>query len=220
MGVLLSPEKGPILERWGERAPPNTLLQIPCFFPGMWGGDRPGGSASVFLLPSVPAGLDQGQMAYEGQHWHASDRCFCCSCCGRALLGRPFLPRHGRIFCSRACSLGSEPTAPGPGRHSWSAVTVSAPFTASTAAFSAVEGASDTATKGTSTEPAPGELARQPHAATPRPSLRSPPQPWPLFLTRLGPSPGPGSLATSPSQHWLRPQTIPGLISRPNHILS
>uniref|UniRef100_A0A8C6ESM9 Prickle planar cell polarity protein 3 n=1 Tax=Marmota marmota marmota TaxID=9994 RepID=A0A8C6ESM9_MARMA len=65
-------------------------------------------------------GLDQGQMAYEGQHWHASDRCFCCSRCGRALLGRPFLPRRGLIFCSRACSLGSEPTAPGPGRRSWS----------------------------------------------------------------------------------------------------
>ncbi|MBW04989.1 Prickle-like protein 3, partial [Eschrichtius robustus] len=131
-------------------------------------------------------GLDQGQMAYEGQHWHASDRCFCCSRCGRALLGRPFLPRRGLIFCSRACSLGSEPTAPGPGRRSWSAGTVSTPLTASTASFSAVEGASETSTKGTSTEPAPG------------------------------PSPV-ASLAPPPSQPWLRPQTIPGLVSIPNY---
>ncbi|OWJ99298.1 PRICKLE3 [Cervus elaphus hippelaphus] len=100
-------------------------------------------------------GLDQGQMAYEGQHWHASERCFCCSRCGRALLGRPFLPRRGLIFCSRACSLGSEPTAPGHSRRSWSASTVSTPLTASTASFSAVEGASETTTKGTNTEAAP-----------------------------------------------------------------
>ncbi|KAM5220984.1 prickle planar cell polarity protein 3 [Ctenodactylus gundi] len=101
-------------------------------------------------------GLDQGQMAYEGQHWHASDRCFCCSRCGRTLLGRPFLPRRGLIFCSRACSLGSEPTAPGPGCCSWSAGAVTTPLpasTASTASFS--EGAPETATKGTCTEAAP-----------------------------------------------------------------
>uniref|UniRef100_A0A9L0J0X6 Prickle planar cell polarity protein 3 n=1 Tax=Equus asinus TaxID=9793 RepID=A0A9L0J0X6_EQUAS len=121
-------------------------------------------------------GLDQGQMAYEGQHWHASDRCFCCSRCGRALLGRPFLPRRGLIFCSRACSLGSEPTAPGPGRRT------------STASFSAVEGASETATKGTSTEPAPAagpeEPARflrgAPHRhSMPELGLRSAPEPSP-----------------------------------------
>ncbi|XP_024601006.1 prickle planar cell polarity protein 3 isoform X2 [Neophocaena asiaeorientalis asiaeorientalis] len=131
-------------------------------------------------------GLDQGQMAYEGQHWHASDRCFCCSRCGRALLGRPFLPRRGLIFCSRACSLGSELTAPGPGRRSWSAGTVSTPLTASTASFSAVEGASETSTKGTSTElpPAAGpeEPARflrgAPHRhSMPELGLRSVPEP-------------------------------------------
>uniref|UniRef100_A0A2K5WIT2 Prickle planar cell polarity protein 3 n=2 Tax=Macaca fascicularis TaxID=9541 RepID=A0A2K5WIT2_MACFA len=107
-------------------------------------------------------GLDQGQMAYEGQHWHASDRCFCCSRCGRALLGRPFLPRRGLIFCSRACSLGSEPTAPGPGRRSWSAGTVTAPLAASTASFSAAEGASETTTKGTCTESAPATGPEEP----------------------------------------------------------
>lgn len=155
----------------------------------------PGGSASVFFLVSIPAGLDQGQMAYEGQHWHASDRCFCCSRCGRALLGRPFLPRRGLIFCSRACSLGSEPTAPGPGRRSWSAGTVSTPLAASTASFSAVEGASETTTKGTSTEPASGELILEPCPAIPVP----PTQPCPLPLTPSGPSPA-ASLAPPPPQ--------------------
>ncbi|MGH0174012.1 UNVERIFIED_CONTAM: hypothetical protein FKN15_011397 [Acipenser sinensis] len=54
-------------------------------------------------------GIDRGQMAYEGQHWHAAAECFCCSRCGLALLGRPFLPKQGLIFCSRACSLGEDP---------------------------------------------------------------------------------------------------------------
>ncbi|XP_038603649.1 prickle planar cell polarity protein 3 [Tachyglossus aculeatus] len=56
-------------------------------------------------------GIDQGQMTYEGQHWHASARCFSCSRCGRPLLGLPFLPKQGQIFCSRACGLGHEPGA-------------------------------------------------------------------------------------------------------------
>ncbi|XP_043102574.1 prickle-like protein 2 isoform X2 [Puntigrus tetrazona] len=54
-------------------------------------------------------GIDQGQMTYEGQHWHASEACFCCACCRLPLLGRPFLPRGGLIFCSRSCSLGEDP---------------------------------------------------------------------------------------------------------------
>ncbi|XP_076812370.1 uncharacterized protein LOC143459212 isoform X2 [Clavelina lepadiformis] len=54
-------------------------------------------------------GLDAGQMQYEGQHWHATDSCFCCNRCRKSLLGRPFLPKHGRIFCSKACSLGEDP---------------------------------------------------------------------------------------------------------------
>ncbi|KAG7281064.1 hypothetical protein CRUP_027601 [Coryphaenoides rupestris] len=54
-------------------------------------------------------GIDQGQMTYEGQHWHAVESCFCCARCHLALLGRPFLPRGGLIFCSRACSLGEDP---------------------------------------------------------------------------------------------------------------
>uniref|UniRef100_A0A672R3L7 Prickle planar cell polarity protein 3 n=1 Tax=Sinocyclocheilus grahami TaxID=75366 RepID=A0A672R3L7_SINGR len=54
-------------------------------------------------------GIDQGQMTFEGQHWHASEACFCCACCRLPLLGRPFLPRGGLIFCSRSCSLGEDP---------------------------------------------------------------------------------------------------------------
>lgn len=53
-------------------------------------------------------GIDQGQMTYDGQHWHATEGCFCCARCKRSLLGRPFLPKQGQIFCSRACSLGDE----------------------------------------------------------------------------------------------------------------
>lgn len=48
-------------------------------------------------------------MTYEGQHWHATEACFCCACCRLPLLGRPFLPRGGLIFCSRSCSLGEDP---------------------------------------------------------------------------------------------------------------
>ncbi|KAM9326558.1 prickle planar cell polarity protein 3 [Gastrophryne carolinensis] len=50
-------------------------------------------------------GVDEGQLSHEGQHWHASERCFCCGRCGSSLLGKPFLPRHGQIYCSRVCSL-------------------------------------------------------------------------------------------------------------------
>ncbi|XP_068104464.1 prickle planar cell polarity protein 3 isoform X2 [Hyperolius riggenbachi] len=50
-------------------------------------------------------GVDEGQLSHGGQHWHASERCFCCGRCGASLLGKPFLPRHGQIYCSRTCSL-------------------------------------------------------------------------------------------------------------------
>ncbi|KAL6063644.1 hypothetical protein STEG23_010649 [Scotinomys teguina] len=54
-------------------------------------------------------GIDQGQMTYDGQHWHATENCFCCAHCKKSLLGRPFLPKQGQIFCSRACSAGEDP---------------------------------------------------------------------------------------------------------------
>ncbi|XP_044738681.1 protein espinas-like isoform X2 [Chrysoperla carnea] len=57
-----------------------------------------------------PIGVDQGQMSHEGQHWHATEQCFCCHTCRNSLLGRPFLPRRGAIYCSIACSKGEPPT--------------------------------------------------------------------------------------------------------------
>uniref|UniRef100_A0A182NHP1 Protein prickle n=1 Tax=Anopheles dirus TaxID=7168 RepID=A0A182NHP1_9DIPT len=59
---------------------------------------------------SEPIGVDQGQMSHDGQHWHATDHCFACSTCRCSLLGRPFLPRRGEIYCSIACSKGEPPT--------------------------------------------------------------------------------------------------------------
>ncbi|KAL4655935.1 prickle-like protein 2 [Arapaima gigas] len=56
-------------------------------------------------------GIDQGQMTYDGQHWHATESCFCCARCKKSLLGHPFLPKQGQIFCSRSCSVGEEPNA-------------------------------------------------------------------------------------------------------------
>ncbi|KAG8447823.1 hypothetical protein GDO86_015069 [Hymenochirus boettgeri] len=50
-------------------------------------------------------GIDEGQLTYGGQHWHASERCFSCGRCGNSLLGRAFLPRYGQIYCSRSCSF-------------------------------------------------------------------------------------------------------------------
>ena len=49
-------------------------------------------------------GVDQGQMTHEGQHWHATEKCFKCHTCQKTLLGQPFLPKHGVIYCSAACS--------------------------------------------------------------------------------------------------------------------
>ncbi|KAK3101185.1 hypothetical protein FSP39_001608 [Pinctada imbricata] len=49
-------------------------------------------------------GVDQGQMTHEGQHWHANEHCFKCHTCQKSLLGQPFLPKHGVIYCSAACS--------------------------------------------------------------------------------------------------------------------
>lgn len=53
-------------------------------------------------------GVDHAQMTYEGVHWHATDQCFCCAQCKASLLGCPFLPKDGRIYCSKACSQGED----------------------------------------------------------------------------------------------------------------
>ncbi|XP_064488675.1 protein prickle-like isoform X2 [Ornithodoros turicata] len=57
-----------------------------------------------------PVGVDQGQMSHEGQHWHATDACFRCATCTQSLLGRPFLPRRGLIYCSLHCSKSDPKT--------------------------------------------------------------------------------------------------------------
>ena len=49
-------------------------------------------------------GVDQGQMSHDGQHWHATDQCFKCHTCQKSLLGQPFLPKKGAIYCSLECS--------------------------------------------------------------------------------------------------------------------
>ena len=49
-------------------------------------------------------------MTHEGQHWHPPPECFSCHPCHSSLLGHPFLPRRGLIYCSVACSKG-EPTS-------------------------------------------------------------------------------------------------------------
>lgn len=61
-------------------------------------------------------GVDHGQMSYGGQHWHASELCFRCHTCQTSLLGRPFLPRHGVIYCSAACSRAGSRTTQTPRR--------------------------------------------------------------------------------------------------------
>nr|XP_046201081.1 prickle-like protein 1 [Oncorhynchus gorbuscha]XP_046201088.1 prickle-like protein 1 [Oncorhynchus gorbuscha] len=53
-------------------------------------------------------GVDHAQMMYDGLHWHATKGCFCCAQCKSSLLGCPFLPKQGRIYCSKACSLGED----------------------------------------------------------------------------------------------------------------
>ncbi|KAL4226730.1 Prickle-like protein 2 [Mactra antiquata] len=61
-------------------------------------------------------GVDQGQMTHEGQHWHATPNCFKCHTCQKSLLGQPFLPKHGVIYCSAACSRAGTVTTQTPRR--------------------------------------------------------------------------------------------------------
>lgn len=51
-----------------------------------------------------PIGVEQGQITYEDQHWHARDECFKCHTCEKSLKGGlMFIPRHGVIYCSNTC---------------------------------------------------------------------------------------------------------------------
>ncbi|XP_032872890.1 prickle planar cell polarity protein 3-like [Amblyraja radiata] len=55
--------------------------------------------------------IDYGQITFSGQHWHANISCFSCAQCKKPLLGCDFNYRHGRIFCSTACSQMEEAAA-------------------------------------------------------------------------------------------------------------
>ena len=43
-------------------------------------------------------------MSHEDNHWHATNECFNCFNCKAELLGQPFLPRKGAVYCSIQCS--------------------------------------------------------------------------------------------------------------------
>ena len=43
-------------------------------------------------------------MSHSDYHWHATNECFNCFNCKVPLLGQPFLPRKGYVYCSIQCS--------------------------------------------------------------------------------------------------------------------
>ena len=47
--------------------------------------------------------LDKPRLNHDGKFWHATPECFKCKQCQKTLLEEPFLPRGGKIFCSKAC---------------------------------------------------------------------------------------------------------------------
>ncbi|XP_019369779.1 PREDICTED: prickle-like protein 4 [Gavialis gangeticus] len=53
-------------------------------------------------------GADSEQATHQGQHWHASPSCFCCSSCRKPLLGEQLASRHGLPYCSETCSREKE----------------------------------------------------------------------------------------------------------------
>ncbi|NXV54320.1 PRIC2 protein, partial [Molothrus ater] len=72
-----------------------------------------------------PIELQDPHVTHRGQHWHPLPGCFRCAPCGRPLLGRPFLPRGGQIFCSPRCAPSNDNNNNSPGprsaprRRSW-----------------------------------------------------------------------------------------------------
>lgn len=45
--------------------------------------------------------LDQARLNHEELVWHGTDECFVCAYCSTSLLGQPYLPREGKVFCSK-----------------------------------------------------------------------------------------------------------------------
>lgn len=45
--------------------------------------------------------LDEPRLTHGDQVWHAKPECFFCAVCNRSLLEEPFLPKQGKIFCSK-----------------------------------------------------------------------------------------------------------------------
>ena len=59
--------------------------------------------ASLILLQTCgkQVTLDQPRLQHENLIWHGTDECFVCAFCSLSLLGQPYLPRHGKVFCSK-----------------------------------------------------------------------------------------------------------------------
>ena len=51
-------------------------------------------------------GLEATQITHGGQHWHATDACFTCYNCHHSLIGQPFLPHYGKLYCGTDCGSG------------------------------------------------------------------------------------------------------------------
>jgi hypothetical protein len=71
-------------------------------------------------------------MSHDGRHWHASDACFRCWSCRHSLVGQPFLPRLGRLYCSvTCCRRSSSSNATGTGSDDFDDRTLAGPVVSS-----------------------------------------------------------------------------------------
>ncbi|XP_039699623.1 prickle planar cell polarity protein 3 isoform X4 [Pteropus medius] len=85
----------------------------------------------------------------EGRHWHMGH--FCCFECEASLGGQRYVMRQSRPHCCACYEARHAEYCDSCGEH-----------IASTASFSTVEGASETSSKGTSTEPSPAAGPEEP----------------------------------------------------------
>uniref|UniRef100_A0A8C4WWJ5 Uncharacterized protein n=1 Tax=Eptatretus burgeri TaxID=7764 RepID=A0A8C4WWJ5_EPTBU len=80
----------------------ELLVDLVCFH-GDGGGLFCGRHHAERLRPRCASCDEQIGMSNKS-HWHAKSECFSCFQCQKSLLGLPFLPRQGSIFCSKVCS--------------------------------------------------------------------------------------------------------------------